>query len=182
MGRIAEPALVRGSIIVEMRRAGEMWGRYHKGPNLITQVGDQFLAERAFGISGAPAVPVGMKLGSGSTAPSKTGTGAALGAYLADSNQAFEPGYPASSTIALPDSRVARRIEQKCVWAAGKATTVSAITEVALVNDALADATTSASNTIARALISGVPAKDAEQELSITWRIDLIGSSSLASA
>jgi hypothetical protein len=112
-----------------------------------------------------------MKLGTGSTAVAKTGAGAALVTYLSDSDQALDSGFPASSL-----SGSARRITWQAVWAAGKATTASPITEVVLVNETLADATSAASATIARALLSGIAAKAAGDTLTVTWNHDVLGS------
>jgi hypothetical protein len=137
--------------------------------NLITQVGDQFYGERAAGVAGAPAAVTGMKLGTGSTAPAKTGAGAALVTYLTNSHQALT-GTPAS---ALNGS--ARRITYTATWAPGKATTASPVTEVVIINDALADATSAAAATIARALVTGIAAKAAGDTLTINWTHDLLG-------
>lgn len=165
---VINPVGVRGHLTIEMHRAGELIHR-EEVDNLITQVGDQWYAERAAGVAGAPAAITGMKLGAGSTAPAKTGAGAALVTYLANSHQALT-GTP---TSALSGS--SRRLTFAATWAAGKATTASPITEVVIVIDALADATSTAANTIARALISGVANKQATDSLTITWTHDLLG-------
>lgn len=134
--------------------------------NIITQVGDQMYGERGAGIAGAPAVPTGMKLGSGSTAVAKTGAGAALVTYLANSHQAI--GTP---TSALNGS--VRRITYAATFAAGKATTASAITEAVLVNEALTDATSAAAATVARVLLTGIGSKGAADTLALTWTHDI---------
>lgn len=144
-------------------------GRAH---NLITQVGDQTYAERGAGISGAPAAPTGMKLGTGSTAPSKTGAGAALVTYLSNSHQAFDSSFPAG---ALNGS--ARRITYKATFAAGKATSAAAaITEAVIVNEALTDATSAVAATVARVLLTGIASKQSGDSLVVTWTHDLQGS------
>lgn len=137
--------------------------------NVITQVGDQIYAERGAGVSGAPAAPTGMKLGTGSTAVAKTGAGAALVTYLTNSHQAFDATFP-SSALNAP----ARRITYKATFAAGKATSAStAITEVVIVNETLSDATSAAAATMARALVTGIASKQAGDSLVITWTHDL---------
>lgn len=138
--------------------------------NLVTQVGDQYYGERAAGISSPPAQVTGMKLGTGSTAVAKTGAGAALVTYLSGSHQAIVGGYPTSAL-----NSGARRITWQASWAAGVATTASAITEVVIVNETLADSTSAAAATVARALVSGVSAKAAGDSLVITWTHDLLG-------
>jgi len=141
-----------------------------KFKNLVTQVGDQYYGERAAGIASPPGQVTGMKLGTGDEAVTKTGAGAALETYLADSHQAIAGGFPTSGL-----SGGARRISWRAVWAAGKATSASPITEVVIVNDVLADATSPAANTISRALIAGIAAKGAEDTLTINWHHDIGG-------
>jgi hypothetical protein len=135
--------------------------------NTITQVGDQRLGEAAAGVAGAPAAPTGMKLGTGTTAPAKTGAGAAIVTYVANSNQAI--GTPTSAL-----NGVLRRITYTATFAAGKATTAGTITEVALVNDAIAtDATSTAANTLSRALLTGLGSKGAADSLALTYTWDV---------
>ncbi|HEY3923106.1 MAG TPA: hypothetical protein VGL75_00930 [Acidothermaceae bacterium] len=132
--------------------------------NLITQVGDQYFAERATGIASPPGQVTGMKLGTGSTAVAKTGAGAALTTYLSGSDVAIDGGFPASSL-----SGSSRQIAWQTTWNPGVATTASTITEAVIVIDALANATSTAANTIARALLSGAGAKAAGDTLVVVW-------------
>jgi hypothetical protein len=221
---------------------GQLKGRGQVG-NQVTQVGEQMYAERGAGVSGAPAAPTGMKLGTGSTAPAKTGAGAALVTYLTNSHQAFDATFPSSallaainltsvtataatdlftktahgltdgrrvtltspptglavnvpyfvinstantfqlaltpggsavdvtadSTTVTVDSAAVRKITYKVTFAAGKATSGSAITEAAIVIDALADATSTSGNTAARVLLSGIASKGASDIVIVTW-------------
>jgi hypothetical protein len=111
-----------------------------------------------------------MKLGTGSTAVAKTGAGAALVTYLSGSNKAFDATYPQSS---LTTGRV---ITYKRTYAAGEATTASAITEAVIVNDTIAtDATSTAANTISRVLVTVISAKAAGDTLTATWTHTLLG-------
>ena len=134
--------------------------------NLVTAVGDQYYAGRAALSTGLPPQVTGMKLGSGSTAPAKTGAGAALITYLTDSHQAINGGYPTAA---------AGVVTHRVTYAAGKATSASPITEVVLVTDALANATSSAANTICRALLAEIGAKGAGDSLQVTWTHTLLG-------
>jgi hypothetical protein len=143
--------------------------------NLVTQVGDQMYGERAVGL-GTLAAPTGMRLGTGANTggnvPAKTGTGAALTTYLSGSNKAFDATYPQSSLSGAN----ARRITYRRTYAAGEATTASAITEIVIVNDTIAtDATSTAANTISRAAVAGISAKAATDSLVATWNHDLLG-------
>lgn len=113
---------------------------------------------------------VGMKLGAGATATAKNGAGAALVTYLSNSHQAFDATFP--STSGTTGGRV---ITYKVTYAPGKATTASAIQEVVIFLDFLADATTSAANTICRALIAGIGSKAAGDTLTVTWTHTALG-------
>lgn len=137
--------------------------------NTITAVGDRRLAEAGGGVASPPAAPNGMKLGSGSTAPAKTGAAAALGTYLANSHVA----------VAAPTSSAqgaVRRLTFTGTWAAGKATTAGAINECVLVNDYAAgtDATSAEANTLARVLLTpAIGSKGAADTLTVTWTWDI---------
>ena len=137
-------------------------------------VGTALGAGSAFGTATglSQPVPSGMKLGTGSTAVAKTGAGAALVTYLSGSNKAFDATYPQSS---IPGS--ARRITYRRTYAAGEATTASAITEAVIVNDNIitTDATSTAANTVSRILVTGISAKGASDTLTATWNHDLLG-------
>lgn len=136
--------------------------------NLVTQVGDQYYGERAAAIAGAPGQVTCMKLGTSSTAVAKTGGGAALGTYLSGSDKAIDSTWPQSSL-----SGASRQIQWKTSWGAG-VINGSALREVVLVIDVLADATSSAANTIARALF-GPMTLGTLDTLAITWNHLLLG-------
>jgi hypothetical protein len=159
--------LLVGMVVAEMRRADGSLKARVVTHNLVTAVGDQMYAGRGSGIGSPAAAPTGMRLGAGSTAVAKTGAGAALVTYLSGSNQAFDGSFPTA---------VAGVATYKVTYAAGTATTASPITEVAIVNDTIAtNATSTAANTIARALIAGVGSKGASDTLTVTWTHTLLG-------
>lgn len=138
--------------------------------NLVTQVGDQYYAERAAGIASPPAQVTGMRLGTGTTAVAKTGAGAAIVTYVTGSNVAITGGFP---TSALNGS--SRRIQWKSDWAAGVAT-ATGIAEAVITNETpLTNVAGAAANTIARVLLSPTINKGASDTLSITWNHDLLG-------
>ncbi len=140
--------------------------------NLITQVGDQYYAERATGIASPPAQVTGMQLGAGSTAVAKTGAGAAIVTLLANSLVAIDGGFPTSAL-----NGAARRIQWKTTFVAGVATTASPITEVVLTNQSVGTQTAApAAATISRALFSpAVPSKGSGDSLAVTWNQDGLG-------
>lgn len=138
--------------------------------NLVTQVGDQYYGERAAGIASPPGQVTGMRLGTGNTTPAKTGAGAAIVTYVSGSQVAIDGGFPTSSL-----SGSARRITWESTWGAGVAT-ANGIAEVVLTNESpLTDVAGSASNTIARALLSPVVDKASGDTLTITWHHDIEG-------
>lgn len=173
-----EGFVIRGFVVAELRGPDGELKSYCETHNLVTQVGDQYYAERAVtGISGspvtgAPAQVTGMELGTGSTTPAKTGAGAALVTFLTGSKVALTTGYP---TSALNSS--SRRITWQTVWGAGVATSASTpITEVVLVNETLTGGSgASSANTISRALLTGIGSKGASDTLTVTWNHDLLG-------
>jgi hypothetical protein len=140
-------------------------------PNLITSAGDDMYARRGSGVS-PPAIPTGMRIGTGSTAVAKTGAGAAIVTKVTAGNKAFDATFPSISGGA--GSAVV--VTYKTTYNAGEGTTASAITEAVIVNDTIAtDVATAAANTIARAIISGVPSKSATDSLILTWAHNLLG-------
>lgn len=165
---------IRGTLIVERHdKDGNLIERF-EGSNLVTDVGDQLYAERGSG-AGTPALPTGMKLGTGSTAVAKTGAGAALVTYLSGSNKAFDATYPQSSQPG--GAGTARRITYKRTYAAGEATTASPITEAAIVTETISsDTTSTVAETISRILVAGISAKGASDTLTCTWNHDILGS------
>lgn len=141
--------------------------------NLVTNVGDEYYAERAAGIASPPAQVTGMQLGTGVTAASKNGAGSSIGTLIANSLVAIDGGFPTSTGTQAGATAI--RIAWRTTWAAGTATN-SAISEVALVNQSTATQTVApAAATIARALLSPVINKGASDSLAITWNHDVLG-------
>lgn len=139
-------------------------------PNLVTQAGDTWYGERAAGVGGAPAAVTGMQLGTGTTAPAKTGAGAAIVTLVASSLVALS----ATPTSALNGS--SRRITYAASWGAGVAT-ANNIAEVVLVNQPTGTQTAApAAATIARGLLSPVVNKAAGDTLAVQWFQDVLGS------
>lgn len=132
-------------------------------PNLITQVGDQLIMERGTGIAGPPGQVTGMRLGTGVTAPSKTGAGAAIVTYEAGSFKAIDGGFPTSSLVVA-----SRQIQWKTSWGAG-VVNGSPLAEAVITNESpLTDVAGSAANTASRSLF-GPMTLGALDTLSITW-------------
>lgn len=158
---------IRGTVVAELYGPdGELKARCQTH-NLVTSIGDQYYAGRAVLSAGLPAQVTGFRLGTGSTAPAKSGAGAELAAYLAGSNKAPDAGYPTA---------VAGVATWRRTFGPGEGTSASPITEAVLVTDAIAsDTTSAAAATIARALIDGIASKGAEDTLVVTWSHELVG-------
>jgi hypothetical protein len=144
--------------------------------NTITDAGDTYVAQKAIaGIApaspSAPTAASGMKLGTSSTAVSKSaGTGIALGTYLTGSNAAFDASYPQSSALG---TNLGTTAIYKTTWAAGVATS-STINEAVIVNDAGTNATSTSANTYARTVLTTVN-KGASDSLALTWTWKALG-------
>jgi hypothetical protein len=190
MNTITEDALVRAGFvppsmdeIIGLRGHG-FWTLHDENgdlkdagffTNLITDVGDEYYAERAAGIASPPNQVTGMKLGTGTTAVAKTGAGAAIVTYTtsATCSKAIDATYPQSSQPS--GAGTARRITWRTTYDAGEST-VNNLAEVVISNQtALADTAGTAADTIARALLSPTISKGASDTLTITWHHNLLG-------
>jgi hypothetical protein len=141
--------------------------------NLITDAGDLYIAGKIItAISpAAPSAPTaanGMKLGTSSTAATKTDAG--LGTYLTASNVVFDASYPQTANLG---STLGVNAVYKTTWAAGVATSAT-INEVAIVNDQATNADTTAANTYSHAVITTVN-KTSSDSLAITWNWKALG-------
>ena len=159
---------IYGHGVVEVRGPDGALKQRVEFTNLVTQVGDQYIGDRAAGIGAITAI-TGMQLGTGTTAVAKTGAGAAIVTLVAASLVAV--GAPTSSL-----SGSSRRIAYATTWAAGTAT-ATGISEVVMTNQATGTQTAApASATVARALLSPTVNKAAGDSLSVTWNVDVLGS------
>jgi hypothetical protein len=64
---------------------------------------------------------------------------------------------------------------REATYGPGKATTASPITEAVIVIDTLADATSTAANTVSRVLLTGIGSKASTDTLTVTWTHKLLG-------
>jgi hypothetical protein len=129
--------------------------------NVITDIGDRAYAENGAGVAGAPAVPITMILGTGTTAPTKSGAASTLITPIAGSAVTVTKGASAGTN--------ARTITFTGVFGAGVGTSASPITEAVLTNASTGTAA-AIGNTISRLLLSpAVAAKGALDTLTVTW-------------
>lgn len=163
------PVAITGRVVVEITRNGLVVDRQEVN-NLVTQVGDQYYAERAAGIANPPPQVTGMKVGTSSTAAAKTGAGAALVAYISGSQQDIQATYPQSTL-----SGSSRQITWRAVWPPGKATS-AVIREVVLTNETpLADTAGTAANTIARVVFASPLIKTIDDAMTVAWFHNFLG-------
>lgn len=139
------------------------------GENLVTDYGDDMIATRIF--DDAVNIVTGMKLGTGTTAASKSGAGSAIVTYISGSQEALD----ATATDSDLGGGSGHRATFVCTWIAGDVTN-GAIAEVVLTNQtALADDAGAAGNTVARYVFGSTIDKQAGDSLEVTWNIDILG-------
>lgn len=141
--------------------------------NLITDSGDLYIAGKIIAAiapasASAPTAANGMKLGTASTAATKTDAG--LGTYLTASNVAFDASYPQTANLG---AGLGVNAVYKTTWAAGVATSAT-INEVAIVNDQATNADSTAANTYSHAILTTVN-KTSTDSLAITWNWKALG-------
>lgn len=147
--------------------------------NLVTTAGDKWYAQAAAAAAGgaaaSPGAPNGMKLGTGQTAAHKSTADAAniaSGGYLSGSNNTFDVTTVAS---AVAGTDTGWQVKYECYWADGDVTSAT-IWEVALVNDAGTNATSTAANTYARVKLPTVVDKSGSgYTLRIAWYHKFLG-------
>jgi len=134
--------------------------------NLITDVGDAYYAARGIGTStGAGTPPTGMQIGSGVTAVSKAGAGAATVTLL--NGRAFDSALTNNNL----GTGLGVEIVHVCTYPAGTGT--GTVQEAVITNGTIGT-TSAAANTIAR-ILTGAITKAAGDSLAITWRHKFLG-------
>jgi hypothetical protein len=170
----ADPGF-HGNILIQLFDENGNLKDERRAENLITDAGDLYYAGMAIALvaPAAPAQPTkmtGMKLGTGTTAAAKSGAGAALVTYESGSNNLFDASFPVVQNLG---AGLGVNGQYKVTWAAGDVTE-TALTEAVIVNDAAADATSSAANTSHRVVFSAIN-KTASDTLVITWNAKFLG-------
>lgn len=134
--------------------------------NIVTDQGDKFAAAAVY--TGAY-TGWGMKLGTASTAASKSGAGSfiAVGDYVSGSAQALDDSTPKAG--ATNDITQFRRL-----WAAGEGTSAT-INRVATVNNTTGAGEGDATGTYSIAVFAAQIAKGADDTLTVTWDVTHLG-------
>lgn len=166
--------VVHGTITVKVLDADGHVKHEETVNNLITDSGDLYQATRvASGVNtngiSQPTLVTGMKLGTGTTAATKTDAGCAT--YLTASNRTFDSTYPQVSNLG---SGLGVNVVYRVTWPAGTATSAT-INEVIICNDAGTNANSNAANTIARGVFGTTVNKAAGESLEVTWNHKQLG-------
>ena len=156
---------LKGEVIVELRDQFGNLKHRHVGHNLVTDQGDDFFKSAIYT---AAYSTWGMKLGTASTAASKSGAGSfvAVGDYVSGSAQALDDSTPkegASANIA----------QFRRLWAAGEGT--GTLARVGLVDNTSDAGEADATGTAAMHVFAAPIAKGALDTLTVTWNITLLG-------
>ena len=158
--------VLRGEVIAELRGPdGKIKNRqvFH---NLVTDVGDDFAAAAFYT---AAYTGWGMKLGTASTAASKSGAGSyiAAGDYVSGSAKALDDSTPKAG--ATNDIVQFRRL-----WAAGEGTSAT-INRVSICDNITDAGEADADGTFAIAVFAAQIAKGADDTLQVTWNVTYLG-------
>lgn len=158
---------IRGRIEYVLRGSNGRVKAHGVTHNLVTSVGDNYFAAKAYS---SPTAAAGMKLGTTDTAATKSGAGSFIttGDYITGSNKAWDSTWPKAGASA-------NIVQYKRTYAAGEATN-STINRVSF-GDNITDAgETDASHTYAVALLDPRPVnKGANDTLTITWDVTFLG-------
>lgn len=166
---------LKGFCVVSLYDSEGILKEQQKINNLITTSGDLYYATRAAAsvVPNGPSQPTlmtGMKLGTGTTLPTKSGSPSGLVLYKTGSNLTFLTGYP---TVTAIGTDIGYRVTYYVSWGPGVATD-GALAEAVIVNDAATNATTTPANTIARVTFTPIN-KQAGDTLDISWAHDFLG-------
>lgn len=163
--RIPEKLQIRTNVVAELRGPDGRLKQREEVHNLVTDVGDNYLASLAYGTAGWT---YRMKTGSASTAAAKNGAGSfvAAGDYNSGSAHAMDATYPkvgASTNIS----------QYKVSWTAGQNT--NTIRRVSLVDNATDAGEADATHTMATAVFAADIPKSAGDTLQVVWTVTFTG-------
>ena len=153
---------LRGHVVAELYGPDGTLKQREETHNLVTDVGDVYLAQCPYG---TPWATNGLKLGSASTAAAKNGAGAfiAVADYIAASAHA--------PTLAV--GTAANKLKITHTWAAGEAT--GTIRRMGWCTNTTDAGEANAALTAATTVFAADIAKGAADTLAITWEITFLG-------
>ena len=153
---------LKGHVIAELYGPDGTLKQREEMHNLVTDVGDIYLAQCPYG---TPWATNGLKLDSASTAAAKNGAGSfvAAGTYISGSAHAPTLAVGASANI----------LKLTHTWAAGEAT--GTIRRMGWVDNTTDAGEANAAKTAAMTVFAADIAKGAADTLAITWNISFLG-------
>lgn len=165
----SDRAVLRSNVHVELIGPDGVVKQQFHVKNLVTDHGDEMMAARIY--DDAQNIVTGMRLGTGSTAASKNGAGAAIVTYISGSQELLD----AAATDATKGAGSGWRTTYICTWEAGDITN-AAIAEVVLTDEtALTDVAGTEANTVARFVFPATIDKQSDDLLRVTWNVDHLG-------
>jgi hypothetical protein len=165
--RFKDKLVMKGWVVAVLRGPDGKVKQRVEQHNLVTDQGDIFAASAIY----TAAYSVwGMKLGTASTAASKSGAGSfiAVGDYVSGSNKALDDSTPKAG--GSNDITQFRRL-----YAAGEGTSAT-INRVAIVGNTADNGEADADDTYAIAVFGAQIAKGADDTLTVTWNVTYTGS------
>lgn len=139
--------------------------------NLITDVGDEFIARKiGNGINSVTIAftnPNGMKLANTTLTPAKNGVGASIptATYIAGSNNGFDTGYPTATVVSAGNGWTTNF---QTTWAAGDST--ASIYACEICSDVATDAGHSSATATLATTAWSVITKGLSDSLTVTWK------------
>jgi len=160
------PLKMRGEVIAELRDKHGNLKQRSVTHNIVTSQGDKFAAAAMYT---AAYTGWGMKLGTATTAASKSGAGSyiATADYVSGSAKALDDGTPKAG--ATNDIVQFRRL-----WAAGEGTS-SNINRVAITDNTTDAGEADETHTFAISVFSSAINKGADDTLTVTWNVTFLG-------
>jgi len=160
---------VGGNVVVELFGPDGTLKDYRIGENLVTDYGDEHVGERMY--DDTFDIITGMRLGTGTTAASKAGAGAAIVTYETGSQEALD-----AVPIGVDQGAgLGWRVPHICTWIAGDVTEV-ALAEVVLTDETpITDVAGVVGDTVARFVFASTIDKQAGDQLVVTWNVDFLG-------
>lgn len=157
---------MHGEVIAEVHGPDGKLKQREVTHNLVTDQGDIFAASAIYT---AAYSTWGMKLGTASTAASKSGAGsfAAVGDYVSGSAQALDDSTPKAG--GANDICQFRRL-----WAAGEGTSAT-INRVGITDNTTDAGEADATGTYSMAVFAAQIAKGADDTLTVTWNVTYTG-------
>jgi hypothetical protein len=157
---------LRGEVIAELRGPDGKLKQRLVSHNLVTDQGDNFFKSAIYT---AAYTAWGMKLGTATTAASKSGAGSfpAVADYVSGSAKALDDSTPKQGAAA-------NIVQFRRLWAAGEGTSDN-INRVGLVDNTTNAGEADATHTAAMSVFAAAINKAAGDTLTVTWNITLLG-------